>query len=1083
MTEKSKKKTSPLQNESSSAKKATKGEATANNVVCWDSEGTIEVVTERLKEMFVEIGQKTRIEKGQMPAERAVFRKQHGIAYGTFTIKKDIDPKYKVGIFDGDVYECVARFSSDTGPTSPDIHSTLGLGLKLFGVEGPKLFGDGNNADFIFQNIDRFFAKDAQQMCSFTTAGIIDRDYDSYINKHKKLSDILNAMTKVEASCLSAGYWAILPFKLGETSIVKYRLVPDETDHGAVFNDNNYLGLDLHQRLRNKSAKFRFEIQPRTNDTMPLNDAQEVWSTEESPYVCIAELEFPQQDISAIGQSEFGNILAFNIWRTLAQHEPLGSIAEARKDVYAASAEARHQANGQQLDEPDEINPPFKEDPDEDSNCIVTAGIYPPIGVMRVGNSDDEYFIGPLVSEPVALTDDYAYRDKTGALKRQAAEFRIYGFNAAGKAIKELTADNATIVWHAHLANQKSSWYQFQMALDIPDAVDAPASMLRNINVGDRNSLIIDGGHQSLTAAGVETGHPFIGKFQGETVYLGEMRSDKKGRLIMLGGHGVAKNLNGDIAITFANNEGWYDDISDGPVTADVEYLGVKLKVDPAWVISAPPDYAPLQKSVRTMWDLMRDVAIDAGMLVRPKRPSFTKDILPIFQRMTNLQWVNAGFGAAFGWGGQFDYTTAKWMVRLNDPSSANLEMRRTISNNFRRYEVSGAEAPQLWPWMYGDAISIPSLGSVRQHSTLSKLQLEFIDQWVKGDFDSDFVDMTGCPHVPEPITIDQLDVADQPDMLTRAAMEFCLADAFHPGCEMTWPMRTAGMYMSAFRLKHAPKTPPVNSSYYGPVMNSDVFTLAKGPLLGGQVAGGITRWMAIPWQTDTASCRDGYTSAYDPYLPTFWPARVPNNILSEEHYKESLDTNLSEETRRQAFAYRKDWMADLPLDGEDPNYTNQINSMVKYFDKLAVVQARPGLPNDPNFPPKMQVGITPNAQQEAALLAEAVKDLEGILNSQNALSANLQHLLTATVKGLSHKELLTEQNLTESAKTNLLTLIEQELTDDFKTSPSVKKLLTLLSSKAPKSEKPLVTKYHPVPGGNVGITEKANRFSRFIPK
>ena len=83
---------------------------------------------------------------------------------------------------------------------------------------------------------------------------------------------------------------------------------------------------------------------------------------------------------------------------------------------------------------------------------------------------------------------------------------------------------------------------------------------------------------------------------------------------------------------------------------------------------------------------------------------------------------------------------------------------------------------------------------------------------------------------------------------------------------------------------------------------------------------------MAIPWQTDTASCRDGYTSTYDPYFPTFWPARVPNNILDEERYKETMDTSLDDETRRQAFAFRSAWLDDLPLNGAAPNYTNQIN-------------------------------------------------------------------------------------------------------------------------------------------------------------
>jgi|GEM_PF-135716 len=1054
---------------------------TANDVPCWDSDGSTAVVTQRLKEMFVEMGQKTRIENGQKPAERAVFRKQHGIAYGTFTVKKDIDPSYKVGVFAGDSYECAARFSSDTGPTSPDLHSTLGLGVKLFGVKGQKLLGDSTNADFIFQNIDRFFARDAQQMCSFTTAGVVDHNYDAYIDTHPELAEILNAMSKVEASCLSAGYWAILPFKLGEKHIVKYRLVPEDADRGAPFNDNNYLALDLQQRLRNKGAQFRFEIQLRTNPkTMPIDDAQVVWSVEESPYIHIADLHFPQQDITAIGQADFGSNLAFNIWRTLPENEPLGSIAEARKVVYAASAEARHQANGQQLQEPNAINPAFEGNTDEDSDCIVTAGIYPPIGVMRVGNSENEYFIGPLVDEPEAKTDDYAYRDKTGALKRQAAQFRVYGFNAAGKAIKELTAENAKITWHSQLANQKSSWYQFQMALDIPDADTAPASMLRNINIPDRNSLIIDGGPQTVSGANINSGYTFEGKFQNIPVYLGEMHTDEKGRLLMLGGRGVAANVDGDIAITFANNEGWYDDISDGPVTADVVYEGVALKVASAWVICAPPDYAPMQKSVRTMWDLMRDVAVSAGMLARPARPSFTKDILPIFQRMTDLQWVNAGFSAAFGWNGPLDYTTAKWMVRLNDPSPANMEMRRTISNNFRRYEVSGAEAPQLWPWLYGDAISIPSTGSVRQHATLSQLQLWFIDQWVKGNFDADYIDMTGCPHVPPPKTIDRLPVAEQPDMLTKAAMEFCLADAFHPGCEMTWPMRTAGMYMSAFRLKHAPKIPPVNSSYYGPVMNSDVFTLAKGPLLGGQVAGGITRWMAIPWQTDTASCRDGYTSAYDPYLPTFWPARVPNNILNEERYKETIDTNLSEATRKEAFAYRAAWLDDLPLDGQDPNYTNQINSMVKYFDKLAVVQARPGVPNDPAFPPKMQVGIVPNAAQDAALLEEAMAELRSIVKSKR-IPKGLQPLLGKAVDQLSHKGLLNEQELVATAKEQLIELTEHELAEDFKSTPAVQKLLKLLASKEPKPVKALTAKPLQQKKAGAGVPE-LNRFTRYIP-
>ena len=120
----------------------------------------------------------------------------------------------------------------------------------------------------------------------------------------------------------------------------------------------------------------------------------------------------------------------------------------------------------------------------------------------------------------------------------------------------------------------------------------------------------------------------------GPPVYLGEILTDEAGRLLVLGGHGVSASSDGSRAITFANNEGWHDDVSDGPVTAEVKLNGATLEVVPAWVVVAPPNYGPQRKSVRTMWDLMRDVAIKAGTLAAPARPSFTHDILPIFQRL-----------------------------------------------------------------------------------------------------------------------------------------------------------------------------------------------------------------------------------------------------------------------------------------------------------------------------------------------------------------------------------------------------------------------------------------------------------------
>ncbi|MNJ59620.1 hypothetical protein D3C77_553160 [compost metagenome] len=122
------------------------------------------------------------------------------------------------------------------------------------------------------------------------------------------------------------------------------------------------------------------------------------------------------------------------------------------------------------------------------------------------------------------------------------------------------------------------------------------------------------------------------------------------------------------------------------------------------------------------------------------------------------------------------------------------------------------------------------------------------------------------------------------------------------------------------------------------------------GPLYA-QFPGAITRWMAIPWQTDTASCRSGYDKQYDPYLPTFWPARVPNQVLSDENYRKVMDTLLDRKERLTAFHIRSEWDRTLGV-GAD----HQLEVMVEHFDRQGIVEVRDGIPNDPDFPPLMQV-------------------------------------------------------------------------------------------------------------------------------
>jgi hypothetical protein len=367
----------------------------------------------------------------------------------------------------------------------------------------------------------------------------------------------------------------------------------------------------------------------------------------------------------------------------------------------------------------------------------------------------------------------------------------------------------------------------------------------------------------------------------------------------------------------------------------------------------------------------MHDLAVQNGWLLKPKRPSFTNDILPIFERMAGLQWVNEGFAAGFGWKGLFDLTPDV-IARLASSDKSNAEWRKVILNQFRtgsldRTDTVDSWAPIAWPWIYGDAMNQPPALSPRQHSAVSDLQRSQLLQWAAGDFDADY-----DPHRVIPRRIEDVPVAQQGDTLTKAALDFCLADAFHPGCEMTWPVRQIAMYRAPFRWAHAP------AGWVEPDFGTTLtFAAASAPngCLGPQIPGGISRWMAVPWQCDTASCRSGYDKTYDPYVPTFWPARVPNEVLTLQDYKIVMDETRPLAERQAAFAQRADWNAPLDLSA---SYIVQINTMIAHFDKMGVVESRPG-PTDGAFPSMIEVEDRPDVRTGIMLLKHSAAPDAGV--------------------------------------------------------------------------------------------------------
>ena len=177
---------------------------------------------------------------------------------------------------------------------------------------------------------------------------------------------------------------------------------------------------------------------------------------------------------------------------------------------------------------------------------IVAFKIHPSIGIARLGNSPDKYFIGPEIPR-INNPPEGGYKDSAMRIKRQAARFRIFGYDEEGNVVKEISASNADIKWTVHLANKKAGWKKF-------DGLNKTTS-LRNAAEKNRNNLIIDPGERTLNKIN-SNAYFDTGMFYDKIVPLGEMKMDSKGRLLILGGFGQSGSRKNESLNTFANNNG-----------------------------------------------------------------------------------------------------------------------------------------------------------------------------------------------------------------------------------------------------------------------------------------------------------------------------------------------------------------------------------------------------------------------------------------------------------------------------------------------------------------------------------------------
>ena len=541
---------------------------------------------------------------------------------------------------------------------------------------------------------------------------------------------------------------------------------------------------------------------------------------------------------------------------------------------------------------------------------------------------------------PARFVDDF--RTPLGEIKRQAARFRVYAHMQDGS-VREITAADARIEWRVAVANLKAGWYEFNEAMDLPIGVHDAEKRNRNL-VGTMRRQRLDIVPTPRSIEGTNSGPVAFedGAFWSNPVYLGELRTDSEGRLIFLGGKGTSKSFRPGLRpLTFANNDGWHDDVCDGPVRATVTFPGGRtMAAVPGYVAVTPPNYAPGLFGVVTIDDAVREVFQDKTWIAAPTTTSFTRDIWPIFDRLTGLQWVNHGLFVAHGFGSALDARDPTVIGRMNDTSAAAAAWRGSVLALFRDPAATGNLEPTKAPQIYGDAIDSSTAAAAQL--AVTKTQHAHLRRWASGTFINDW---PGTAPTARPFV--DLSPAEQVEHLERASLHDCLGGPFHPAMEVTWVIRIPHLWSSAYRLKVLPDDAPAKQNF-GNVLTPAACTGPGGPF-DGVAAGALTRFLGVPWQTDHTSCNSSADYAPSAFLsmPTFWGARAPDQVLAHGNYLRAATLSrfkagagphpAERQMQQQALKHimhREDWLRDVR--GFD--YYNRLANMVEEWAELGMV-------------------------------------------------------------------------------------------------------------------------------------------------
>ena len=262
-----------------------------------------------------------------------------------FTVLDGLAPEHRIGLFARPrTYQATIRFANAASASDRE-RDIRGMSIRVLDVGPANLIPGASMQDFILNSHPVMMIPDTRsflELLQANEAGGLRRGL--YFLTHPKALRIAGAARTHPTCHLDLSYWSTTPFLFGPGRAVKYIVSPVSERRSPMppALTVKYLEDAMRARLSESDAGFDFMIQfHRDSRLTPIEDASVEWREKDAPYVRVARLRIPVQPIGDADVSARCEQTAFNPWHCLPEHQPLGNLNRARRDIYRAMASFR----------------------------------------------------------------------------------------------------------------------------------------------------------------------------------------------------------------------------------------------------------------------------------------------------------------------------------------------------------------------------------------------------------------------------------------------------------------------------------------------------------------------------------------------------------------------------------------------------------------------------------------------------------------------------------------------------------------------------------------------------------------------